>query len=92
MEAAQETRTPPATPEQLLAILEMQRQTARGRRQTGATPRRVALLAGGLLLIVAGCCAALLVLQQMLSDLQRHPGQPDSSEPVAQENPGNFTK
>ena len=68
-----ETRTPQATPEQLVKLLDAQLNLTRGKRAADPAPRRVALLVCGLLIIVGGCCAALLVLQQMLSDLQRHP-------------------
>ena len=82
-----ETRTPHATPEQLVNLLDAQLLLARAKRSAqSASPRRLALIVGGLLLIIGGCCAALLVLQQMLSDLQnRTPAQQRSVEQPAGE-------
>jgi hypothetical protein len=80
-EAMKETESSPATPEQLLQMLDAQLAARRSHRATSDRNRAI-ILVGGLLFIVGGAAAALLLLDQMLMDMRS--GDRSSSAPMAQ--------
>jgi hypothetical protein len=80
------SKSPDATPEQLLKMLDLQIAMNRSRRRENPR-RRATLIAMAVLLIVGGALAALLILQQMVADLpqQRAVASPAAGEPHSQE-------
>jgi len=68
-ETADQTKSPEATPEQLMQLLDLQIALQKTRRKAGQK-HRVTLLVGSVLLILAGLFVALMILQEMAGDLR----------------------
>lgn len=64
----EENRTPPPTPEQLVAMLEAELAIARAARRPGNARRRGVLLAVGMFLILVICLAALLLARHLMAE------------------------